>query len=34
MKQPPGFEDSEHPDWVCRLNKSLYGLVKTEVQME
>jgi transposase InsO family protein len=26
MKQPPGFEDSEHPDWVCRLKKSLYGL--------
>jgi hypothetical protein len=26
MKQPPGFEDPEHPDWVCRLKKSLYGL--------
>jgi histone deacetylase 1/2 len=24
--QPAGFEDSEHPDLVCRLNRSLYGL--------
>ena len=24
--QPSGFEDSTHPDYVCRLNRSLYGL--------
>jgi hypothetical protein len=24
--QPSGFEDTDHPDFVCRLNKSLYGL--------
>ena len=22
MRQPPGFEDSQHPDYVCRLHKS------------
>lgn len=26
MQQPPGFEDPEHPDWVCLLLKGLYGL--------
>ena len=26
MSQPPGYEDQAHPDWVCKLNKSLYGL--------
>jgi hypothetical protein len=25
-KQPTSFEDSEHPDHVCLLDKSLYGL--------
>ena len=25
MKQPPGFEDSTHPQFVCKLKKSLYG---------
>jgi len=24
--QPSGFEDSAHPEFVCHLNKSLYGL--------
>lgn len=24
--QPEGLIDAMHPDWVCRLNKSLYGL--------
>jgi len=24
--QPSGFEDSAHPDYVCKLNHSLYGL--------
>ena len=23
--QPTGFEDSVHPSFVCRLNRSLYG---------
>ncbi|GJZ49543.1 retrovirus-related pol polyprotein from transposon TNT 1-94 [Tanacetum coccineum] len=26
VKQPPGFENSEFPDYVCKLNKALYGL--------
>ena len=26
VKQPPGFEDSKHPDHVFKLKKSLYGL--------
>ncbi|GKA66320.1 phospholipase-like protein [Tanacetum coccineum] len=26
MQQPPGFESSEHPDYVCKLDKALYGL--------
>ena len=26
MEQPEGFEDSEHPDYVCKLKKGLYGL--------
>ncbi|CAN0884915.1 Retrovirus-related Pol polyprotein from transposon RE1, partial [Linum grandiflorum] len=26
MQQPVGFVDPEHPDYVCRLKKSLYGL--------
>ncbi|PKU86279.1 Retrovirus-related Pol polyprotein from transposon TNT 1-94 [Dendrobium catenatum] len=26
MKQPIGFVDSVHPDYVCRLKKALYGL--------
>lgn len=26
MKQPKGFEDKEHPEFVCRLKKSIYGL--------
>ncbi|GKA91006.1 retrovirus-related pol polyprotein from transposon TNT 1-94 [Tanacetum coccineum] len=25
VKQPPGFESSEFPDYVCKLNKALYG---------
>lgn len=26
MRQPPGFEDKDHPEYVCLLHKSIYGL--------
>ena len=26
MEQPEGFIDPKHPDYVCKLNRSLYGL--------
>ena len=26
MQQPPGYVDSIHPSYVCKLHKSLYGL--------
>ena len=26
VAQPPGFEDTKHPDMVYKLNKALYGL--------
>lgn len=26
MRQPEGFVDRRHPDWVCHLRKTLYGL--------
>ena len=26
LDQPPGYEDMDHPDYVCRLRKALYGL--------
>ncbi|WP_251363028.1 reverse transcriptase domain-containing protein, partial [Escherichia coli] len=26
VKQPPGFEDNNHPDHVYKLTKALYGL--------
>ena len=26
MEQPEGYRSEEHPDYVCRLKKSLYGL--------
>jgi hypothetical protein len=32
MEQPPGFEDPSHPDWVCELDRSLYGLKQSPRQ--
>jgi hypothetical protein len=26
MEQPPGFEDQNHPDYVCEVKRLLYGL--------
>ena len=26
MQQPPGFEDSRHPQYVCKRQRALYGL--------
>lgn len=26
MSQPPGFEDSSRPEYVCKLNRAIYGL--------
>jgi hypothetical protein len=26
MQQPPGYESSEHPNFVCKLDKVSYGL--------
>lgn len=26
MHQPPGYTSTEHPDYVCKLNKAIYGL--------
>ncbi|PKU80266.1 putative mitochondrial protein [Dendrobium catenatum] len=26
MKQPRGFKDEQHPQYICKLHKSIYGL--------
>jgi hypothetical protein len=26
MEQPQGFEDPHHPNWVCKVTRSIYGL--------
>jgi hypothetical protein len=25
MRQPPGYEDTQHPGYVCKLGKAIYG---------
>ena len=32
MEQPPGFEDPIHPDYVCEVRRSLYGLKQSPRQ--
>ncbi|CAM8987555.1 unnamed protein product [Rhodiola kirilowii] len=32
MSQPPGFIDKTHPDHVCMLQKSIYGLKQSPRQ--
>lgn len=32
MEQPPGFEDPAHPDYVCELQRSIYGLKQSPRQ--
>lgn len=32
MPQPPGYEDPDHPDYVCEVTGSLYGLRKSPRQ--
>jgi hypothetical protein len=26
MRHPPGYEDTRHPGYVCKLDKAIYGL--------
>jgi hypothetical protein len=26
MRQPPRYENSEHPNFVCKLDQAIYGL--------
>ena len=26
MRQPEGYEDKDHPEWVCHLKRTIYGL--------
>jgi hypothetical protein len=32
MKQSPGYESSKNPDFVCRLDKAIYGLKQSRLQ--
>jgi hypothetical protein len=29
MRQTPGYEDTQHPNYICRLDKAIYGLKQT-----
>ena len=29
MQQPPGFIDRNHPNFMCKLRKAIYGLQHT-----
>ncbi|XP_020702892.1 uncharacterized protein LOC110114371 [Dendrobium catenatum] len=33
MRQPIGFEDTHHPDYVCKLKKAIYGLKQAPRQL-
>ena len=30
MQQPEGYIDKDHPELVCKLNKSIYGLKQAD----
>jgi hypothetical protein len=32
MEQPPGFEDPVHPNYVCEVTRSIYGLKQAPLQ--
>lgn len=32
MSQPPGYEDLDHPDWVCEVSRLIYGLKQSPRQ--
>ncbi|SPR00245.1 unnamed protein product (mitochondrion) [Plasmodiophora brassicae] len=32
IQQPKGMEDDDHPDWVWKLNKSIYGLKQASLE--
>jgi len=34
VTQPEGYVDSDHPDWVCLLLKSLYGIKQSVEHIE
>jgi hypothetical protein len=31
MKHPPGYESSKNPDFVCHLDKAIYGLKQAPI---
>jgi len=32
MEQPEGYVDREHPEYVCKLQRAIYGLKQAPVQ--